>query len=176
MSVIEMKYCMQCGTELKLKYHETEGKDVPYCETCRDYRFPVYSTAVSMVVTNEAEDKILLIKQYGRDRYILVAGYINKGEEAEHAVVREVLEETGLTVRKVWFNHSHYYKKSNTLLLNFTAVVTGTDVHENKEIDSYRWFSREEAEENVSKPSLAGDFLNGYLTGKYHFSDTYTFN
>lgn len=171
MAVPEMKHCMQCGTELKMRYHEGEGKEIPYCETCGDYRFPVFNTAVSMVVTNEAEDRILLIKQYGRDSYILVAGYINKGEEAEHAVVREVAEEMNLHVKTVRFNHSHYYPRSNTLMLNFTAIVDSMNVHENSEIDSYRWFSREEAARNVSRPSLAGDFLDGYLTGEYHFTD-----
>ena len=168
---MEMNYCMQCGTKLVMKYHESEGKEIPYCSTCSDYRFPVFNTAVSMVVTNQAEDRILLIKQYGRDRYILVAGYINKGEDAEHAVIREVGEEMNLRVVKVRFNHSHYFSKSNTLMLNYTAIVDSMDVHENNEIDSYRWFSREEAAKNVARRSLAGDFLNGYLTGEYHFSD-----
>jgi NAD+ diphosphatase len=168
---MEMNYCMQCGTKLVMKYHESEGKEIPYCSTCSDYRFPVFNTAVSMVVTNQAEDRILLIKQYGRDRYILVAGYINKGEDAKHAVIREVGEEMNLRVVKVRFNHSHYFSKSNTLMLNYTAIVDSMDVHENNEIDSYRWFSREEAAKNVARRSLAGDFLNGYLTGEYHFSD-----
>jgi NAD+ diphosphatase len=176
MPVPEMKYCMQCGTKLIMRYHEGEKKEIAFCEGCKDFRFPVFNTAVSMVVTNESEDRILLIKQYGRDRYILVAGYINKGEEAEHAVAMEVREETGLTVSRVQFNHSHYYARSNTLLLNFTAVVDGMNVHENSEIDSYRWFTREETRKNVSKPSLAGDFLEGYLTGKYHFTDNYSYN
>ena len=168
---MEMNYCMQCGTKLVMKYHENEGKEIPYCSTCSDYRFPVFNTAVSMVVTNQAEDRILLIKQYGRDRYILVAGYINKGEDAEHAVIREVGEEMNLRVVKVRFNHSHYFSKSNTLMLNYTAIVDSMDVHENDEIDAYRWFSREEAAKNVARHSLAGDFLKGYLTGEYHFSD-----
>ena len=48
--------------------------------------------------------KILLIQQYGKARNILVAGYVNKGESAEEAVVREVKEETGLTVVDYRFN------------------------------------------------------------------------
>ena len=124
---MEMNYCMQCGTKLVMKYHESEEKDIPYCSTCSDYRFPVFNTAVSMVVTNQAEDRILLIKQYGRDRYILVAGYINKGEDAEHAVIREVEEEMNLHVVNVRFNHSHYFAKSNTLMLNYTAIVDSMD-------------------------------------------------
>ncbi|MBQ4241034.1 MAG: NUDIX domain-containing protein [Oscillospiraceae bacterium] len=106
MPVVEMRHCMQCGTKLKMRYHDSEGREIPYCETCHDYRFPVFNTAVSMVVTNENEDRILLIKQYGRDSYILVAGYINKGEDAEHAAAREVAEEMNLHVRKVRFNIS----------------------------------------------------------------------
>ena len=158
---MEMNYCMQCGTKLVMKYHESEEKDIPYCSTCSDYRFPVFNTAVSMVVTNQAEDRILLIKQYGRYRYILVAGYINKGEDAEHAVIREVEEEMNLHVVNVRFNHSHYFAKSNTLMLNYTAIVDSMDVHENDEIDAYRWFSREEAAKNVARRSLAGDFFKG---------------
>ena len=77
-----------------------------------------------------------------------------------------------LHVCKVRFNQSHYFAKSNTLMLNYTAVVDSMDVHENEEIDSYRWFTREEAAKNVAGSSLAGDFLNGYLTGEYHFSDS----
>ena len=166
---MEMKYCMHCGHRLDEKYLMGEGM-VPYCPECEEFRFPVYNTAVSMIVTNQTEDQILLIKQYGRDRYILVAGYINQGEDAEAAVKREVLEEAGLHVSRIRFNHSHYYEPSNTLLLNFTAVVESQAVHENWEIDSYRWFSREEAQENVARPSLAGNFLDGYLTGEYHFT------
>ena len=76
----------------------------------------------------------------------------------------------GLHVTEVHFNHSHYFELSNTLMLNFTAVVDSTTVHENREIDSYQWFTPEEARKSVSRPSLAGDFLDGYLTGDYHFT------
>ena len=69
---------MFCGTKLQDRELEGEGI-IPYCERCGEYRFPVFSTAVSMIVTNTERDKILLIKQYDRDCYILVAGYVNKG-------------------------------------------------------------------------------------------------
>ena len=126
-----MNYCMQCGTKLVTRHLDLEG-DVLYCEKCGEFRFPVFNTAVSMVVTTRDRDKILLIKQYGRDRYILVAGYVNKGEDAEDAVRREVMEEMGLHVTEVHFNHSHYFERSNTLMLNITAVVESTAVYETR--------------------------------------------
>ncbi len=164
-----MEYCRFCGTQLVPRELKNEGM-VPYCEKCGEFRFPVFSTAVSMIVMNRCRDRILLIKQYGRDSYILVAGYVNKGEDAENTVRREVAEETGLRVVELHFNRSHYFKPSNTLMLNFTVIVEDEDVHPNEEIDSYRWFTVEEAKENIRKRSLAEAFLLGYLTGTYHFT------
>ena len=73
---------MECGARLTEKYHEQEKKMIPWCPVCGDWRFPVFSTAVSMLVMNADKSKILLIKQYGRDSFILVAGYVNHGEDA----------------------------------------------------------------------------------------------
>ena len=89
------KHCFECGTALIEKELEEEGI-VPYCPKCQQYRFPMYNVAVSMIVVDEETGKILLIQQYGKLSYILVAGYVNRGEAEEHAVVREVREETGL--------------------------------------------------------------------------------
>ncbi|MCR4890566.1 MAG: NUDIX domain-containing protein [Lachnospiraceae bacterium] len=164
-----MEYCMFCGTRLRYKELEGEGS-VPFCDKCGEFRFPVFNTAVSMIVTNKSKDKILLIKQYGKDRYILVAGYVNKGEDAEDAVQREIKEETGLNILDLHFNRSHYFKPSNTLMLNFTVTVEDEVLHPNQEIDSYQWFSLEQARQNIFKGSLAESFFLGYLEGTYHFN------
>lgn len=164
---VEMRYCMQCGTLLEKRYLKDEG-EVPYCPTCKDWRFPVFNTAVSMIVRDPKGD-ILLIKQYGRDSYILVAGYVNKGEDAEHAVVREVEEEMGLHVRSLEFNHSHYFAPSNTLMLNWTVRIGQEAARPNWEIDSYRWFTPDAARANIRKGSLAEAFLVGYLDQHWSF-------
>lgn len=77
-----MKYCLECGTELVMKESEGEGQ-VPYCNACEMFRFPIFSTAISTAVLNREKNKILLIQQYNRPDYILLAGYVNKGEDAE---------------------------------------------------------------------------------------------
>ncbi len=161
----EMLYCPHCGTKLIKKELAGEGL-VPFCTTCHTYKFQRYNTAVSMIVRNVENDEILLIKQYGRDAYILVAGYVNPGECAEHAVVREVLEETGLHVTDVHFNRSEFYEPSDTLMLNFEAVVDSKELHPNAEIDSYHWFTKQQAKENILHGSLAERFLAGYLNDR----------
>lgn len=163
MAIPKMRHCMECGAVLTEKYHEQEKKKIPWCPVCRDYRFPVFSTAVSMLVMNEDKSKILLIKQYGRDSFILVAGYVNQGEDAEHAAVREVWEETGLVVTSLHFNRSRYFAPSNTLMLNFTVTVKDGLPHPNEEIDSYEVFGREEARAAIRRPSLSQEFLDAAL-------------
>ncbi|MEE1228456.1 MAG: NUDIX domain-containing protein [Lachnospiraceae bacterium] len=159
-----MDYCMQCGTKLEIHPLEGEG-DVPYCPHCQDYRFPVFNAAVSMIVLNPSKDKILLIQQYGRKNNILVAGYINKGENAEHAVRREVEEEMGLELSRIHFNKTEYFEPSNTLMINFTCVAKSDDLsHMTSEVDYAAWYSFKDAAKQIRQHSLAQNFLNYYLT------------
>lgn len=156
-------YCRECGTKLVPRELENEGI-VPYCPKCEQYRFPQYNVAVSMIVVNEEKDEILLIQQYGRPSYILVAGYVGRGESLEDAVAREVREETGMTVSDMKFNRTQFFEKSDTLMCNFTAFVKdSSELDTNYEIDSYSWFTRDEARANIRPNSLAEYFLVSYL-------------
>ena len=156
-------YCRECGTKLVPRELENEGI-VPYCPKCEQYRFPQYNVAVSMIVVNEEKDEILLIQQYGRPSYILVAGYVGRGESLEDAVAREVREETGMTVSHMKFNRTQFFEKSDTLMCNFTAFVKdSSELDTNYEIDSYSWFTRDEARANIRPNSLGEYFLVSYL-------------
>ncbi len=160
------KHCYECGAELTEKELEGEGI-VPYCPQCQQYRFPMYNVAVSMVVTDEETGKILLIQQYGKPTYILVAGYVNRGEAEEDAVAREVREETGLHVSRMKFNRTRFFEPSNTLMCNFTAYVYNAKaLHINHEMDRCKWFTPEEAIANIRPNSLAEWFLDAYLDEK----------
>ena len=157
------KYCQECGSLLEDRPLE-HGGIVPYCPSCKAYRFPMYNVAVSMIVINRSNGKILLIQQYGRPSYILVAGYVNRGEQLEEAVAREVKEEMGLAVAEIRFNRTSFFEKSNTLMCNFTAFVKDDKaLSANYEIDSYAWFDPEDAKKEIRPNSLARDFLLAYL-------------
>lgn len=158
-----MKYCMECGAKLEERFLENEGM-IPYCPACQAFRFPVFSTAVSMIVLSPGRDRVLLIKQYGRPAYILVAGYINKGEDAEHAVRREVREEMGLTVGQLHYNRSEYFPNTNTLMLNFTCVAEDDCLDGmTAEVDEAAWYPIEEARRRIKPDSLAQRFLEDWV-------------
>lgn len=157
------KHCIECGAELEEKYLENEGM-IPYCPQCGQYRFKQFNVAVILIVRDEKTGKILLIKQYGRPFFILVAGYVSCGEAVEATVVRELKEETGLDAKRCVFNRTKYFEPSNALMCNFTVYVEdGSLIHPNHEVDSFAWFTPEEAKTNIKENSLAKEFLLKYL-------------
>ena len=157
------KHCRECGAALIEKELKNEGV-VPFCPECGEFRFPMYNVAVSMIVVNHQTKQILLIQQYGKPDYVLVAGYVNRTESLENAVVREIKEETGMTVSEIRFNRTRFFERSNTLMCNFTAFIENdAELHTNEEIDSFAWFSFDEARKNIRPNSLAAYFLNTYL-------------
>ncbi|MDO4175381.1 MAG: NUDIX domain-containing protein [Eubacteriales bacterium] len=163
-----MKYCYACGTQLTEKYLEREGM-VQYCPKCEQFRFPIFNTAVSMEVLNPAKTHVLLIQQYGKKRNVLVAGYVNRGEQAEHAVVREVREEVGLSVHNVTFNESRFFEPSNTLMLNFSCVAESEDLGGmTDEVDRAAWYTLEESAQAILQNSLAQQFLLAFLRKREH--------
>lgn len=151
-------YCRECGQKLSLRFCENEGL-IPYCSTCEAYMFPQFSVAVSMVVTNRAQDKILLAKHVEDDDFILFAGYVKKGENAEKTIPREIKEELGLDVVKAKYMSSRYHTRKEVLMLNFIVIVEDKDIKLNEEIAEARWCSPDEALELIRKGTTAEYFL-----------------
>jgi len=154
-------FCGVCGAALESRPLEGEGL-VPWCPRCGAWRFHRCNTAVSMATRDDATGKILLVRQYGKPDWILVAGYVKPGETAEEAVARETREETGLVVKEMRFNRSRFFPPSDTLLLNFVTRTEG-EVVPNGEIDEFRWFDPDEACHCIKPASLARFFLRTAL-------------
>ncbi len=156
-------YCPVCGEKLALFLHEQEGL-VPYCKHCGEFRFPQFATAVSMVVTNRARDKILLAKHTGQPDFILFAGYVKKGETAEKTVTREFKEETKLNVVKYKYMSSRYHEPHNVLMLNFLVIAeNGEIILDKNELDEAVWFDFDGALEAIRKGSDAEAFLKNAI-------------
>ena len=156
-------YCKNCGQKLTLRFCENEGL-IPYCDTCADYMFPLFPVAVSMVVTNRTQDKILLAKHVEDDDFILFAGYVKKGENAEKTVPREIKEELGMNVVKSKFMSTRYHAKKDLLMLNFIVVVEDTPIKlKADEIAEARWCSHDEALALIRKNTTAEFFLTNAI-------------
>ena len=162
-----MKHCYHWGDKLELKELKNEGL-IPFCPSCNEYRFPIFNTAISAVIVNKDITKTLLIRQYNMGIDVLVAGYINKGENAEDALYREIKEEVGLVPIYHEFQKTEYWSRSNTLLINYFCIVDDMNVVINEEVESFKWFDIKEAYDIVDKTRLVGKFYSYFYENNYN--------
>jgi NAD+ diphosphatase len=118
-----------------------------HCPVDGSEHFPRIDPAVIMLVT-DPDDRCLLARnqQWPQRRVSILAGFVEPGEAAEQAVVREVAEETGIAVSQVRYLGSQPWPMPQSLMLGFRALASGgLDIHvDQDEIAEARWFSRDD--------------------------------
>ena len=167
------RFCSVCGTNT----FSTKAGHQRNCSStvCNSLHFPRIDPAVIMLVQDNK--KILLGRQkvWPSGLYSTLAGFVEPGETIEHAVAREVFEESGLIVKNVIYKYSQPWPFPSSLMLGFTAEANTNRISFNDfEIEDAQWFSKEDIlnfEKNkkflprklsVSR-RLIEDWLNGYL-------------
>ncbi len=120
--------------------------------------FPRTDPAVIMLVT-DPDDRCLLARNvtWPQRRVSILAGFVDPGESAEHAVAREVHEETGITVDQVTYLGSQPWPMPRSLMLGFRAQATGdlTIRVDADEIAEAHWYSREDLRRVLEARELA---------------------
>jgi NAD+ diphosphatase len=116
------------------------------CWACKTEWFPRTDPVVIMLVTDG--DRCLLAheKRYSEKMYSALAGFIEPGEDIEHAVRREVREETTIVVGEVTYHSSQPWPFPHSLMIGCLGRAETTDiVIDSGELADARWFSRMDA-------------------------------
>jgi NAD+ diphosphatase len=110
---------------------------------CAEEFFPRLDPAMIVLVSDG--ERALLGRQtsWPARRYSTIAGFVEPGESLEDAVVREVLEETGVSVSNVRYHSSQPWPFPASLMVGFFAsAAPGSEVHVGGELEDARWFTR----------------------------------
>ncbi|HTB54723.1 MAG TPA: NAD(+) diphosphatase [Trebonia sp.] len=128
------------------------------CPTDGSEHFPRLDPAVIMLVT-DPDDRCLLARNalWPKGRMSVLAGFVEPGESAEHAVAREVFEETAITVGHIRYLGSQPWPMPRSLMLGFQAAAPGGQriTVDAEEIGEARWFTREEMLAAIGTGELA---------------------
>lgn len=134
--------CPRCGAPTRLG----QSGWIRVCLVDASEHYPRTDPAVIMAVV-DADDRLLLghAAHWPAGRWSTLAGFVEAGESLEHAVRREVAEETGVVVGDVSYRGSQPWPFPASLMLGFRATATSTEVTvDGVELTDARWFSRDE--------------------------------
>jgi NAD+ diphosphatase len=116
------------------------------CPVDGSEHFPRTDPAVIMLVT-DPDDRCLLARNaaWPGKRVSILAGFVDPGESAEQAVIREVAEETGITVTNVRYLASQPWPMPQSLMLGFRAdAPAGQEISvDREELAEAHWYSRD---------------------------------
>jgi NAD+ diphosphatase len=147
------RYCPRCGCPTTVTAAGAERR----CVVDGSAHFPRTDPAVIVLVT-DPEGRALLGRQrrWAPGRFSTLAGFVEPGEDAERAVVREVAEESGVVVSEVDYLGSQPWPFPASLMLGYQArAASGDDpVVDGDELSEARWFSREDLAAGVQDGSL----------------------
>ena len=162
--------CARCGEPTEV----VRGGSVRRCPADGSEHFPRTDPAI-IVLVHDGADRCVLGRQpvWPAGRYSTLAGFVEPGESAEQAVVREVREESGLDVREVRYIASQPWPFPSSLMLGFEAVTDGDAQPRaaDGELEDVRWFSRDELREAASWGTGPGLQLPGAVSIARHLVD-----
>ena len=154
------KYCGICGSPMMM--HSDISKK---CINCGNEVWPQLATAIIVLI--ERGDEVLLVRSrnFKRNFYGLVAGFVETGESLEEAVKREVSEETGLQIANIKYFASQPWPYPCGLMIGFTATYAGGEiVLQEEELKEAGWFSRDHLPEIPEKLSIARRLIDYWIS------------
>lgn len=141
-----MNFCPRCGHPLTDALRQ--GKMRRVCEACGFIYFR--DPKVAAVVFAVQDGRVLLVRR-GVDpqsgRWALPAGYVDYGEAPREAAVREVCEETGMTVRitrLIDVLGPDAPGGTSAIVILFEAEVTGGTLAAQDDVEEVAFFAPDE--------------------------------
>ena len=153
------KFCGMCGGHMH--FHTDISKR---CEMCGKEVWPSLATAIIVRITRGDEILLARGRNFKRDFYGLIAGFVETGETLEEAVRREAMEETGLSITNIRYFASQPWPYPSGLMVGFTAeYVSGEIKLQRSELAAGGWYHKDHLPELPEKLSIARQLIDHWL-------------
>jgi NAD+ diphosphatase len=153
------RFCTRCGAP----YRSIPNNWGYRCDPCAFEIFPPVSPAIIVLI--HSGDRVLLTTKVGwGDRYSLVAGFTEPGENFESCVAREVREEVGVEVHNIRYVGSQCWPFPHQVMVGFLAEYkSGEIVMDAEELADARWFDRDAMPLTPPATAISGQILDIWL-------------
>lgn len=140
--------CSACGGTTEV----TNGGFARFCHHCQREHFPRTDPAVIVAIV-DADDRLLLARAatWDQGRVSILAGFVEAGESFEHAVHREIAEESDLTLGELHYVGSQPWPFPRSVMVGFFARALTTEISiDGDEIVYADWFTRERLDADLA--------------------------
>ena len=135
----EYNFCQRCGADLEFK--PVEQRLRPSCVSCGWVVFQDPKVVVAALVVEGRE--VALVKRgpgVGEGKWSFPAGYVDRGETLQDAVVREAREEIGVEVYPMDLVGLYSRENDPIVLVIYEAKVMGGEITPQGEVLEAAWF------------------------------------
>jgi NAD+ diphosphatase len=154
------QFCGRCGA--KTRTHLTER--AKECLQCGLLHFPRLAPAIIVLIQRDGEVLLARARRFETPIYSTIAGFVEPGETLEEAVIREVKEESGITVKDVRYFGSQPWPFPHSLMVGFTANYASGEIAlgDGENVD-VRWFTADNLPQLPGKLSIARRLIDWFL-------------
>ena len=156
-------FCSICGNQNS--FNKKEGAFECSCNAAPKY--PTISPCIITLIYDE--DNILLgrSKFFPPNMYSTLAGFIEAGENAEEALIREVKEEVNVEITNIKYFSSQSWPFPAQLMLGyFCQYKKGEIILNDAELEDARWFDIKELPIIPPDASISGQLIRSYIEGR----------
>jgi NAD+ diphosphatase len=152
--------CGRCGVPLKTSQTE-RAKECPQCGLLQ---FPRLTPAIIVLVERGNELLLARSRHFMPGMYSVLAGFVEPGESLEEAVVREVREEVGISVKDIKYFGSQPWPFPHSLMIGFVATYAGGKISlDDSEIEDAGWFTADRLPRIPGKISIARKLIDWFV-------------
>ena len=155
------QFCGQCGRPMRILPTERAKE----CPRCGLLDFPHVSPAIIVLVERGREILLGRSPQFPPGLYSVLAGFAEPGETLEQAVVREVWEEAGITVKDIRYFGSQPWPFPHSLMIGFTATyASGVISLDGSELEDAGWYTTDHLPILPGRISISRKLIDWFLT------------
>ena len=153
-------FCSICGRKNKFNFKESAFD-------CSCNNLPKYPSISPCIITLIHDGNRILLgrsKFFPSNMYSTLAGFIEAGENAEEALVREVKEEVNVDVSNIRYHSSQSWPFPAQLMLGYLCKYDAGEIALNdQELEDARWFNINDLPIIPPDTSISGQLIRSYI-------------
>lgn len=163
--VLEHRFCGRCGSPTS----SNPGDSGVRCENdqCATVFYPRIAPSVIVLVTRGDECLLARSPRFEPGMYSTLAGFLEAGESAEHAIRREIREEVGIEVCNPKYFATQSWPFKHSLMMGYFAEWAGGEIQvDGVEIVDAQWFSPDDLPELPLSASISRALIDTWLASR----------